>query len=310
MRELVDAVAQAVSGGASGAELAPAKINLALHVVSRRTDGYHLIDSLVVFADYADLVSAVPSPGRQVELTLDGHFANELDLLSRPRDNLVVRAAEALIGEAGKKRKVPPTQLVLTKRIPIGAGLGGGSADAAATLRLLNRRWGLGLDDVRLGKIGLNLGADVPMCLMPKPVIARGIGERLTPVIGMPRLPVVLAHPSIPLSTTAVYARLDHAERSPLPPMPKRFDSVIAFAIWLRQTRNDLSEPAKAETGLAAAAVKALSSDPGCLFARMSGSGAAAFGIFPKLSTAEKAAERLRHKRPNWWVVAVETIGS
>lgn len=309
MRELVDAVAQAVSGGSTNAEPAPAKINLALHVTSRRPDGYHLIDSLVVFADYADLVSAVPSTGRQIELTLDGHFAGELDLLSRPRDNLVVRAAEALIA-AAKNRKLPPAHLVLTKRIPIGAGLGGGSADAAAALRLLDRFWELGLDDGKLAKIGLSLGADVPMCLMPKPVIARGIGERLTAVTGMPRLPVVLVHPSIPLSTAKVYARLEPAERPPLPPLPARFDSPIAFAIWLRQTRNDLVEPARAETGLAEAATKALSADPGCLFARMSGSGAAAFGIFPKLSTAEKAAERLRHKRPNWWVVAVETIGS
>jgi 4-diphosphocytidyl-2-C-methyl-D-erythritol kinase len=141
-------------------------------------------------------------------------------------------------------------------------------------------------------------------------VIAKGIGERLTPVTIMPRLPVVLVHPSIPLSTAKVYSRLEPAERTPLPPLPARFDSPIAFALWLRQTRNDLVEAARAETGLAEAATKALSADPGCLFARMSGSGAAAFGIFPKLSTAEKAAEKLRHKRPNWWVVAVETIGS
>jgi 4-diphosphocytidyl-2-C-methyl-D-erythritol kinase len=309
LRELVDAVAQAVSDGDPSLELAPAKINLALHVVSRRSDGYHLIDSLVVFADYNDTVRAVPSHGRLLEISLDGHFGDELDLLSHSRDNLVIRAAEALFSEAGKRR-VPSTHLVLTKRIPIAAGLGGGSADAAATLRLLNRYWRLGIDDGRLARIGLGLGADVPMCLMPQPVIARGIGERLMPLVGIPPLPIVLAHPSIPLSTASVYRRLVPAERPPLPPMPARFDSVIAFAIWLRQTRNDLVEPARAETGLADAATRALSSDPDCLFARMSGSGATAFGIFPKLSSAVRAAEKLRQKRPNWWVAAVETIGS
>lgn len=309
MRELIDAVAEAVSGG-SGMELAPAKINLALHVLSRRPDGYHLLDSLVVFADFNDVVGAVGTRDRNggLGLTIDGHFGGELSL-GHPDDNLVLRAAEALFREGGK-RTMPPTQLVLTKRIPIAAGLGGGSSDAAATLRLLNRFWSVGFDASRLAKIGITLGADVPMCLSPRPVLARGIGEQLTPVAGMPRLPMVLVHPSIPLSTAKVFGRLPAAERKPLPPLPARFDSVFAFVIWLRQTRNDLTEAAKAETGLADQAVKALSSDPDCLFARMSGSGAAAFGIFPKLSTAEKAAERLRQKRPHWWATAVETIGS
>jgi 4-diphosphocytidyl-2-C-methyl-D-erythritol kinase len=205
---------------------------------------------------------------------------------------------------------MPPTQLVLTKRIPIAAGLGAGSSDAAATLRLLNRFWSIGFDNIRLAQIGIRLGADVPMCLDPRPVLARGIGERLTPVAGIPRLPIVLLHPSIPLPTAKVFGRLASAERPPLPPMPARFESVFAFVIWLRQTRNDLTEAAKAETGLADQAVKALASDPDCLFARMSGSGATAFGIFPKLSTAEKAAERIRQKRPNWWAVACETTAS
>ncbi len=309
MRELIDAVAEAISGGGSGMESAPAKINLALHALSRRVDGYHTLDSLVAFADFADVVSAVPSRDDGLDLTIDGHFAGELDLVSHPRDNLVLRAAEALFRESGKKR-MSATHLVLTKRIPIAAGLGGGSSDAAATLRLLNRFWSIGFDDARLAQIGVRLGADVPMCLNPRPVLARGIGDRLTPVTGLPRLPIVLVHPSIPLPTSAVYGRLQTAERAPLPPLPARFDSVFAFVIWLRQTRNDLTEAAKAETGLADQAVKALSSDPDCLFARMSGSGAVAFGIFPKLSTAEKALERLRQKRPNWWAVATETIGS
>lgn len=308
MDQLVDTIAQALSGG-PGVEVAPAKINLALHVLSRRADGYHLIDSLAVFADFADLLSAVALPGERSELTLDGQFADELDLLSRPYDNLVMRAADSLRRLAGK-RKLPSAHLVLTKRIPIAAGLGGGSADAAATLRLLNRYWALGLGNEKLAEAGLGLGADVPMCLSSKPLVARGIGERLTPVGGIPRLPLVLVNPSIPVSTARVYGRLEFGERTPLPPLPERFNSVIAFVIWLRQTRNDLRQPVKTITGLAERAEKALSADQECLFARMSGSGATAFGIFPKLSTAERAAERIRQKRPNWWVIATETTGS
>jgi 4-diphosphocytidyl-2-C-methyl-D-erythritol kinase len=306
LRELVDAVAEAASG--NGVESAPAKINLALHVLGRRPDGYHRIDSLVAFTEFADVVSAVKPANGHPGLSLDGDFADELELVSRPFDNLAMRAAD-LLGHA-RLGQHQPVQILLTKRIPIAAGLGGGSADAAATLRLLNRHWSLGFDGDRLAEIGFTLGADVPMCLASRPVVARGIGERLTPVKGLPRLPVLLVNPSIPLSTAAVYRHLDRGERSPLPPLPEKFSSVIAFVIWLRQTRNDLREPARAITGLAERAVKALSADPDCLFAQMSGSGPTAFGIFPKLSTAQRAAERIRQKRPNWWVVATETIGS
>ena len=309
LRELEEAVARAVSGEASGVENAAAKINLALHVLSRRPDGYHLIDSLVVFAEFADRVGVAASPGDRMELVLDGPFAKELELLNRPNENLVMRSAEALLN-ATKKRKDRSAQIVLTKHIPIAAGLGGGSADAACALRLLNRYWKLELSDQQLARIGLSLGADVPMCLMSKPAIAGGIGEQLTQATGIPRLPLVLVNACVPLSTASVYARLDDTERPALPPIPERFSSMVSFVIWLRQTRNDLSEPAKAVTGLASEAVKALSSAPDCLFARMSGSGATAFGIFPKLSDAESAAEQLRKNRPNWWVVATETIGS
>lgn len=302
----MDAVAQALTNDA-GVETAPAKVNLALHVLSLRSDGYHEIESLSVFPQFGDLVSAVASPNGKIGLTLDGEYADELDLLIRPRDNLAIRAAEALQRASGKR--LPPVELVLTKRIPIAAGLGGGSADAAATLRLLRRHWDLGIADERLAKIGLGLGADVPMCVESRPLVATGIGEHLAPASGIPDLPLVLVNPNIPLSTASVYRELKGPYGSPMLPRPAKFRSVIAFVIWLRQTRNDLSEPAKAVTGLAEQAVKALSSDPECLLARMSGSGATAFGIFAKLSTAERAAKRLRLKRPNWWVVATEAKG-
>jgi 4-diphosphocytidyl-2-C-methyl-D-erythritol kinase len=299
---LADAIAQAVIHGAADSEFAAAKINLALHVVGRRPDGYHLLDSLVVFADFGDMVSVAPGLHRN-GVKIDGPFGEELALIAKGSDNIAAAAAKALTAKAGA-RKLPPTLLSLTKRIPIAAGLGGGSADAAATLRLLNRYWKLGLDDPALAKVAVGLGADVPMCLASRPVLARGIGELLTPVDGIPPLPLVLVHPAIPLPTARVFARLgDYHSQSPLPPVPARFGSIIAFVQWLRLTRNDLSDAAKAETGLAAAAAKALSGDKDCLFARMSGSGAAAFGIFGTRNAAARAADRLRDAHPNWWVM-------
>ena len=307
MQELADAIAQTPTGDID-VETARAKVNLTLHVLSRRAGGYHTIESLAVFPDLADRVGAAPSPNGRTDLALDGEFAAELDLLSSPRDNLVLHAAEAL-RQAARKR-LQPLHFALTKRIPIASGLGGGSADAAATLRLLNRHWGLRLKDSELARIGLELGADVPMCIASKPVVATGIGERLSPAASIPDLPLVLVNPRFPLSTASVFRELKGSERSPMLPIQAKFRSVIAFVIWLRQTRNDLSEPARSVTNLAERAVKALSSDPDCMFARMSGSGPTAFGIFAKMSNAERAAERIRQKRPHWWVVATEAKGS
>ena len=310
MRELVDAIEVAVMGGPANSEPAFAKVNLALHVLSRRADGYHLLDSLVAFADLGERIEAAPSPDAEPSLSLGGPFANELDLIAPPQDNLVVKAAELLGNASRKRKKHPPTDLHLTKVIPIAAGLGGGSADAAATLRLLNRYWEIGLPEAELRTLGLRLGADVPMCLASRPTRAKGIGEEITSLSGMPRLPLVLVNPGIPISTAAVYAGLERRERRPIPPLPARFDSVIPFVIWLRQTRNDLTEPVRRLTGLVDNAVKVLSSEPDCLLARMSGSGATVFGIFPTIARAMLAADDLRRRRPNWWVTATETVGS
>ena len=228
---------------------------------------------------------------------------------TRPDENLVLRAARALANES-RDHELSSTELVLTKNIPVAAGLGGGSADAAATLRLLNRHWELGLENERLAAIGATLGADVPMCLFSRPAIARGIGDQLSAANGLPRLPIVLVSPDVALSTADVYGRLEARERSPLPPLPSRFESIGAFATWLRETRNDLAGPAGSFTGLVETATTALSSDPDCLFARMSGSGASVFGIFATSSSARRAESRILSLQPDWWVKAVETIGS
>ena len=300
------AIEEAVATGAGDSELAYAKINLALHVTGQQADGYHLIETLVVFADYADVVGAEPSDDGHTRLIVRGPFAEPLGESTPQDDNLVLRAAGELLRAKGKV-KVPATKLTLTKRIPIAAGLGGGSADAAAVLRLLNRHWSLGLDPAALTAIALRLGADVPMCFAAVPLIAKGIGEEITPVPGLPALPIVLAHPGVPVPTAAVFAALSKKDGSPLPPPPKQFGSLLEVIYWLRQARNDLAEPAAAVNKAAAAAAKALISDTECLFARMSGSGAAAFGIFSTMAAAERAADRLRADKPQWWITPTMT---
>jgi 4-diphosphocytidyl-2-C-methyl-D-erythritol kinase len=310
VENLVRAVEAAIGAEGIPTELAGAKINLALHVTGRRADGYHLIESLVAFADYGDVVGARPASDGRMRLVVKGPLAEALDKAAKPADNLVIRAATELTRAAGPRARLPAMKLFLLKRLPIAAGLGGGSADAAATLRLLDRLWQLDLGEAKLAEIALTLGADVPMCLQSRPLLARGIGERLTPVLGMPALPVVLVQPRAALSTTAVFARLAPGERTPLPPLPARFKSLLEVIFWLRQARNDLAEPAAAVSKSAATAAKALMRDPDCLFARMSGSGAAAFGIFASMKAAERAAARIAERKVNWWIAPVMTRAS
>ncbi len=307
MNDLALALEKAIVADASTSELAHAKVNLALHVTGRRHDGYHTIESIVVFADYADVISVAPSEDGRMHLAVKGPFANTLAESSTPDSNLVIRAASALMRASGGR--APATRLTLTKRLPISAGIGGGSADAAATLRLLNRQWRFALKDDKLREIGVKLGADVPMCLESRPLVAKGIGEQITPIEGMPALSIVMAKPKVAVTTKDVFARLSPADRVPLP-TPPRFRSLLDVVFWLRQTRNDLAEPAEAVTKLAGSASKFLMRDPECLFARMSGSGATAFGIFATMDAAERAANRLRHEKPTWWVVAAQTKGS
>lgn len=292
--------------GSAPAEFAFAKINLALHVLGRRTDGYHNLESLVVFADYGDVLTATAAPEGRMRLSVKGDFADILRDTTKPENNLVIRAATELARAAGKA-KLAPTHLELVKRLPVAAGLGGGSADAAAALRLLNREWQTGLSDERLMEAGRRLGADVPMCVLSRPLVAAGIGDRVTPVAALPALPVVLVHPGVPVVTADVFRELPTAERSGLPPLPAKFATLLEVIFWLRQARNDLAEPAARVNKAAASAARTLMRDPDCMFSRMSGSGAAAFGIFINLTSAERAAERLRAAKPNWWVVAAQT---
>ena len=306
MESLKSAVENALVADTRTSELAPAKINLALHVTGRRPDGYHLIETLAVFADFGDVVTATPSADGKMRLSVKGPFAAKLAEATPAADNLVIRAAGELARASGR-RNLPPVKLALTKRIPIGAGLGGGSADAAATLRLLDREWKLNLGPEKLAEIGVKLGADVPMCLASQPLVATGIGEQLAPVTGMPALAIVLAHPGVVLSTGAVFAKLAQTDFPSLPPLPPRFGATLDVIFWLRRARNDLAEAAAAVNKMAATPARLLMADAECLFARMSGSGAAAFGIFVSMDAAERAAARLRAARPAWWVAAAMT---
>jgi 4-diphosphocytidyl-2-C-methyl-D-erythritol kinase len=273
---------------AASAEFAPAKVNLALHVTGRRADGYHLLDSLVVFPRIGDVVEA--EPAKALSLVIDGPYASAL---TAGPDNLVLRAARRVIVR-GKS-----AALRLVKNLPVAAGLGGGSADAAATLRLLGRFWQV--PPPPLAYL-LSLGADVPVCLGARPARMSGIGEELAPA-EVPACWLVLCNPGVPVATAAVFARLASPASPPMPPLPPMADAV-ALAAFLAAQRNDLEAPARAVAPAIGAALAALAAAPGCLLARMSGSGATCFGLFAAAAGAEAAAAGIAAAEPGWWVTA------
>ncbi len=266
------------------AALAPAKVNLALHVTGRRDDGYHLLDTLVAHGGGADRVAALRAPpaaigaGEAAALTIEGPQATGL---TADGDNLVLRAARLLAAEARRLgRAVAPVALRLDKHLPIASGVGGGSSDAAATLRLLDRFWDLGLGHARLAELALPLGADVPMCVWGEPLRARGIGEAIERLAPLPPFRLVLANPGVPVSTPAVFRALTRRDNPPLPDLPERFADLDALVAWLGATRNDLQDAAITIAPAITDTLTTLRATPGCLFARMSGSGATCFGIF------------------------------
>jgi 4-diphosphocytidyl-2-C-methyl-D-erythritol kinase len=265
-------------------EAAPAKVNLCLHVTGRRDDGYHLLDSLVVFAPgAADRIIARPGP---LSLSIDGPFGAGLQA---DGDNLVLRAA-GLMGQGAA--------LHLHKALPLASGIGGGSADAAATLRAVARLTGMPLppaQDV------LRLGADVPVCLAGRPARMRGIGEVLDPVGAVP-VHMVLVNPGVAVPTPAVFRALASRANPPLPHIPA-FADAGAVLDWLTHTRNDL-EPAAITVAPAIADVLTALRGAGAALARMSGSGATCFGLWPDAEGAGRGAAMLARRHPGWWVQA------
>jgi len=278
-------------------EFAPAKVNLTLRVLGRRSDGYHEIESLVVFADIGDLLTFFP--GRKVELSVKGRTAESA---GATEDNLVLKAARTL---AERIDGLKLGRFELDKQLPVAAGLGGGSSDAAAALRLLARHNDLSLDDDRMQAAARATGADVPVCLDPRARMMRGIGEILSDPIELPELPAVLVNPGVAVPTQDVFAALA-APALTSPVQPGDFIAVNAdaasFVSILTARRNDLEIPAVKIQAVIADVLAALQASPGCLLARMSGSGATCFGLYGSASAADDAAHRVEKSHAGWWV--------
>ncbi|GAB4362587.1 MAG: 4-(cytidine 5'-diphospho)-2-C-methyl-D-erythritol kinase [Kiloniellaceae bacterium] len=274
-------------------EQAWAKVNLTLQVVGRRPDGYHALESLVVFAGVGDSLRI--EPASNLSLSIDGPFAGALQGES---DNLVLRAARALAERAGI---APAATLNLTKNLPVASGIGGGSADAAAALRGLSRLWNISLPADDLAALALTLGADVPVCLRGEAVVMSGIGEVLQPVPALPPLWLLLVNPGVALSTAAVFKALDGRFSRPIDPRLPPL-GLAAFIDWLRQRPNDLEAPARRLAPAVAEVLAALDALDDCLIARMSGSGATCFGLFENEDAVRAAGESLAVMHPQWWV--------
>jgi 4-diphosphocytidyl-2-C-methyl-D-erythritol kinase len=280
-------------------EFAPAKVNLTLHVLGRRSDGYHEIESLVAFADIGDRLTLVP--GGVLELEAGGPSAAAA---GEGEANLVLKAARGLAERVDALRT---GRFVLDKQLPVAAGLGGGSSDAAATLRLLARANDLSLDDPRLHAAARATGADVPVCLDPKARMMRGIGEILSRPIELPELPAVLINPGVAVPTREVFTALA-APALTSPAQAEDFIAINADAASLVSVlaarRNDLEIPAIKLQAIVADVLETLQASPGCLLARMSGSGATCFALFGSGAAAQEVARQMQARHPGWWIRA------
>jgi 4-diphosphocytidyl-2-C-methyl-D-erythritol kinase len=283
---------------------APAKVNLTLRIRGRRPDGYHELESLVAFAGCGDRLTLRAGP--QLELAVAGPTAAQAGAIA---DNLVLRAATAL---AARIAGLTLGCFTLTKELPAGAGLGGGSADAAAALRLLAEANHLAPADSCIVEAARVTGADVPVCLDPRPRMMRGIGEILSEPVKLPRLGMIVVHPGVAMPTPPVFAALGlrRGERCPAPPvaaaLPDERDALLA---WLAAQSNDLEPPAIGIAPAIAEVLRAIGALAGCRLARMSGSGSACFGLFDTEPPATAAARELATARPDWWVRAT-SIGA
>jgi 4-diphosphocytidyl-2-C-methyl-D-erythritol kinase len=281
-----------------------AKVNLTLRVVGRRVDGYHELESVVAFADCADRLSL--APGSTLDLTMSGPLAQACGETS---DNLVLKAAR-LLGERVPDMKVG--SFTLDKVLPVAAGIGGGSADAAAALRLLAQLNGLALDDKRLLDVALQTGADVPVCLTSRACDMTGVGETLLP-LSLPILPCVLVNPRVPVATREVFAalglrngelRVGATDVMQATAWPEQGASVEDWVEVLAASSNDLEAPATRIQPAIGEVITALSATDGAWLARMSGSGATCFAIFENTAEAQRAAQKIQLDRPQWWVHA------
>lgn len=282
-----------MASGVNAAVKARAKINLFLHAGEKREDGFHPLQSLAVFADFGDRVSAEEAD--DLSLVLEGPFAAGLE----SADNLVLGAARALAERAGRP---PQARITLTKNLPVASGIGGGSADAAATLRLLSNLWQLKYDEKVLREIGAALGSDVPVCVRSQPAFMEGRGEILAPVTTLPRLPLLLVNPGVAVPTKDIFAALETRSGVTMKLPTGGLSDLADLLRFLETTSNDLEAPAKAREPVIGDLLDALRRMPGALFTRMSGSGATCFALMPDEGGASRAAALIKEKHPNWWV--------
>lgn len=283
-------------------ETAPAKVNLALHVTGRRADGYHELESLVVFADVADEI--VVTPAKKDSLRVTGPFA---EAAGSGDGNLVSRALTAFRAR-WPERIGTGLAIELRKNLPVAAGLGGGSADAAAALRLFATLDAPPLALGELSRIALSLGADVPACLLSRPCEIRGVGEIIHPLQSFPDLHLVLVNPLQPVVTADVFRRLQSRDNPGMPPLQQPLTRPAQLGLWLSETRNDLEPPAIALLPVIGDLTARMARIDGCILSRMSGSGGTVFGLFGSSAQAHQAAHELRALWPGYWVAAAPVI--
>ncbi|MBC7952044.1 MAG: 4-(cytidine 5'-diphospho)-2-C-methyl-D-erythritol kinase [Rhodospirillaceae bacterium] len=278
---------------------APAKVNLYLHVTGKRADGYHLLDSLIAFAGTGDTLEL--EPAGTLELTVTGPTATALP---DGEENIVLTAAKALAARAGI---TAGARMVLTKRLPVAAGIGGGSADAAAALKGLAQLWGSTLSEAEMMALALSLGADVPVCLAGKPMAVSGVGEHMRAAPDLPTAWLVLVNPRVPLSTPSVFKARHGCFTDPAP-LETRPTDAHALADLLGRRRNDLTAAALSLVPQIGEALALIAATPGCLLARMSGSGATCFGLYASETDAVTASASLSALQPGWWVAAAPLL--
>lgn len=294
-----------MSPGEGAAAFAPAKVNLFLHVGPLQPDGYHPISSLMVFADVGDRLAL--EPAARFSLTVEGPFVGHAPL---GEDNLVLRAARALLEAAAVPE--PPLRIKLTKTLPAAAGLGGGSSDAAAALRLLRAVLKLEISDPALEAIAARLGSDIPACVAAAPVIATGRGETLAPAPALCPLPAVLVRPPLGSATGPVYRAFDEdpaGASADTPKLPARIASPEEAAEVLAACRNDLEAPAVRLQPRIGETLEALRAAPEALLARMSGSGSACFALCRDEAASERLRARIAQAHPDWWATACRLGG-
>lgn len=274
--------------------VAPAKLNLFLHITGKRPDGYHLLESLAAFTSFGDVLEIAPANALSLEVS--GPFAAAVE--GGSESNLVLRAAKALQEHAGISKGA---HISLHKHIPVGAGLGGGSSDAAAALIALSSFWQLSLDKAALHSISAPLGSDIAVCLLRKPAWVTGAGEHVTPVSFSGTASVVMVNPRVPLLTADVYRQFRPGFTAPVAPPPalRTFDALVRY---LKPLGNVLETPAVALQPMIRDMLVVLAATEGCALARMSGSGATCFALYEDAASAKNAAHALRRAHAGWWI--------